>query len=134
MIFSAARYHERAVDLLEEHDSRELMREGHSGHRELEVCAALDLVGKSVRAAYDKNKVPAAADRRLLNVSAELLGGELPALYAHRIDTRRRVNKLQNTLALVRESRVYLRLRRVVGDARWGELRYLQLAEGREPL
>ena len=63
---------EAAVDLLEEHDSRELMWECHFRHRELEVCAALDLVSQPVRAADNKNKVSAPADCRLLNVAAEL--------------------------------------------------------------
>lgn len=94
VIFSAARYHERAVDLFEQHHARELMRECHFRHRELEVRAAFDPVGQPVRAADNKNKVSAPADCRLLNIAAELLGRELLALNAHRVNARRRVNEL----------------------------------------
>ena len=134
MIFSAARYHERAVDLFEQHHARELMRECHFRHRELEVRAALDLVSQPVRAADNKNKVSAPADCRLLNIAAEFFRRELLALNAHRVNARRLVNELQNALSLVRESRVYLRLRRVVRDTCVGQLRYFQLAERRKAL
>ena len=114
MIRSACIDHKRAVGLFEKDDAHELVRKGHFRERELEVSATFDLVGKSVRAAYNKADTARAALVRVY-FFGELLGRELFTLDAKRYTYTVFRYLRRNERAFLRQSGAYLRRGRRIG-------------------
>ena len=83
VIFRARVDHERAVDLLAQHDAHELVREGHTRKGNKPVRRPLDAGRKPARRADDKGDLLAAVAQRFQRLR-KALGRVFPALDGER--------------------------------------------------
>ena len=90
MVLAAGGDIERAVDLLEHHNAREMMRERHGRHRQPQRRPLLDALGQTARAADEQAYFACPRDCQARKIVRELLGGHRFSLDAHRYDGRAR--------------------------------------------
>ena len=84
MVFSSGEDVVGAVELFEQNDAHQLMREGHFGYRQAQVASPLDRVGKTIRAADYEAEFRAAGRHTFRQEPRELRRRILSALNAER--------------------------------------------------
>ena len=104
MVFPSVENVIRAVELFEQDDAHQLMREGHFGYRQAQVAPPLDRVGQTVRTADYEAEVRAAVCHSLGQVSCKLGRRILLALDAERDSIRARRYRGEYALALAGDS------------------------------
>ena len=83
MVFAVVIDAARTINLFKQHDAGKLMREGHAGHRQLEIAALFDRRVQSPGAADDKAHLADAAGLLAQKGFGKLLGGKHLSFDAH---------------------------------------------------
>ena len=100
MVFPAGEDVVGAVELFEQDDAHQLMREGHFGYRQAQVAPPLDRVGQTVRAADYEAEFRAAGRHTFRQEPCKLRRRILFALNAERDSIRARRYRGEYALAL----------------------------------
>ena len=116
MVFSSGEDVVGAVELFEQDDAHQLMREGHFGYRQAQVAVLFDCVGQTVRTADYEAEVRAAVCHSLGQVSCKLGRRILLALDAERDSIRARRYRGEYALALAGDGGIDFSRARVIGQ------------------